>query len=313
MSRRLSYRSNSIRGRVVPKEQEGHGLETISEKNRNDTNSSKILKNSTRKSDPNAYLPTQNTENDDPKPRRLRGLDRKFRVSEIFHTPEDLTNANQNHNEKDSLISKYKDCPYHVLDLDLDLSLTREEIHIQYTELKQAQKSILGEKGLRKIERAYNILMDEKKRTIYDGLGEEGLDLAKKIGIENTFLLSQINTEGLCQIKNGFWEGLNYCIYLMTCCYFGSYCGCHCCCLFCCNFCENFDSSGTCCCCCGKCSDETQETEGSEEAQSLISQASSGSQNNAVLEQPRTGNLQQIKPAMLRTLNQLPEEDSKED
>eukprot|EP00118_Oscarella_pearsei_P026521 m.310039 g.310039 ORF g.310039 m.310039 type:complete len:183 (+) comp49221_c0_seq1:81-629(+) len=84
------------------------------------------------------------------------------------------------------------------------------------------------------VNRAHSILMDEKKRSIYDNYGFWGLQLADQIGEDNVALYLAMNSK-LC-------KGLIICCGILTGCYFC--CCCFCCCFGCCGKCKSGKDEG---------------------------------------------------------------------
>merc|ERR1711872_1126899 len=87
-----------------------------------------------------------------------------------------------------------------------------------------------AEEMFKKINQAHVVLMDQKKRSIYDKYGSFGLYIADQVGEENIDII-----DSLMILKSAWFKILcGFCFLLSGCC-------CCCCFLCCCN------------CCCGKC------------------------------------------------------------
>ncbi|XP_065844889.1 dnaJ homolog subfamily C member 5-like [Oscarella lobularis] len=117
--------------------------------------------------------------------------------------------------------------------LGLEADATQEEIKkayrkqaLRYHPDKNPDDPSAAER-FKVINQAKTILMDEKKKAIYDSYGMWGLQIAEQIGEDNVGLYLALNSK-IC-------KGLIICCGVLTGCYF-----CFCC--FCCF-----------CCCCGKC------------------------------------------------------------
>ncbi|XP_023338143.1 dnaJ homolog subfamily C member 5 [Eurytemora carolleeae] len=126
--------------------------------------------------------------------------------------------------------------------LDIPKTSTEQEIKKKYRRLAlkyhpdKNPDNAEAEEMFKKINQAHAVLMDEKKRNIYDKYGSFGLYIADQVGEDNIGIISSL------MVFNSIWFKLfcGFCC-LVT--------GCYCCCCFlcCCN------------CCCGKCKPEMDE------------------------------------------------------
>jgi len=132
--------------------------------------------------------------------------------------------------------------------LDIPKESTDQEIKKKYRRLAlkyhpdKNPDNAEAEEMFKKINQAHSVLMDEKKRKIYDKYGSFGLYVADQIGEDNIEILDKLMVlkstwfKVLCGVTCGF-------AFLITGC-------CCCCCLLCC-----------CNCCCGKCAPKMEEEE----------------------------------------------------
>jgi len=128
--------------------------------------------------------------------------------------------------------------------LDIPKESTEQEIKKKYRRLAlkyhpdKNPDNAEAEDMFKKINQAHTILMDEKKRGIYDKYGSFGLYVAEQIGDDNIGLIDSIM----------FFKSIWFKLFCGFCCLVtGCYC---CCCFFCC-----------CNCCCGKCKPKLDDEE----------------------------------------------------
>jgi len=163
-------------------------------------------------------------------------------TDENVESKKNTENTRSNQGSDISRLSQSGNSLYELLDIPKESS--EQEIKRKYRRLAlkyhpdKNPGNEEAEEMFKKINQAHVVLMDQKKRSIYDKYGSFGLYIADQVGEENIDII-----DSLMILKSAWFKILcGFCFFLSGCC-------CCCCFLCCCN------------CCCGKCKPKADDEE----------------------------------------------------